>query len=220
MTKLFFFTTILLLLFLFSFYFNKNYQISKISEEETASTTSFKVDGPENFRTSDDWNLKLFSSTYMNTTNFIFQADDGGIVTTLSIDNNFVGPPTYKIVKGKSHDWLVVTVQGMHGSSIKDLYDNWYLVDRDSYEVLSYKSDGHRVPGPEYKNGNIFWNAEIMNDLSVDDTKVDVKTTYKNCALDEKWEPKDCEETSKIDNYVWDNTQGKFVGGTDDKILP
>ena len=192
------------------FYFYKNYQISKINDEETTSTTSFKVDGPENFRSRDNWNLKLFTSTYMTKTNFIFQAEDGAIVTTFSIDNNFVGPPTYKIVQGKSHDWLVVTEQGMHGSSIKDLYDNWYLVDHDSYKVLSYKSDGYQVPGPEYKDENIFWNTEIMNDLSLDDTKVDVKTTYKNCTLDDNFEPKECKVTSKVDHYVWDDVQGVF----------
>ncbi len=198
------------------FYFYKNYQISKINVTEVASTTSFRVEGVEEFRSANGDKYQMFANSRMTTTSFIFQDSDGGIVTTLSIDNQFIGPPTYFVIKGKSHDWLVVSRQGTTGSSIKNIYDEWYTIGYEPKVVLSYESDGYVAAEEPYK----YWKATILSDMTKDDSKVDVKTTYRSCKIDEKVYDKECEETSKIDNYVWDNMQEMFVGGTDDKILP
>lgn len=194
---------ILLIAYIYEFQvFQKNTDLS------ADKGITFKVNGPEKFKSSYGGIYDMYTNSRMTTTNFIFQDSNGDIVTTLSIDNQFIGPPTYRVIKGKNHDWLIVTRQGMTGTSIKNLYDEWYSIDNNPKVVLDYESDGYEVPGPNQESK--YWKAEIINNLVDDDSKVEVKTMYKTCMADNNTIDKDCKDDSRIDTYVWDAEKEVF----------
>src|SRR5262249_7629982 len=83
---------------------------------------------------------------------FLFVDGDGHIVNMLLAGNDNIEGPRYKIVKGNTHDWLVVSTIDLSGTGLIEWVDNWYLPG-DSLgapqSLFSYLSGGHNYPYPE-----------------------------------------------------------------------
>ncbi len=130
---------------------------------------------------------------------FLFQDRDGQIINTLSVENTWFEEPTYRIVKGHTHDWLVVTTMYQEGTGILQREDNWYVVSGYSggtQSVLAYLSNGNETSG----SGDVSkeFSTEVINDAYTDDRALDVRYTVDYC------EPKaGCTTTSKRLHYVW-----------------
>jgi len=176
--------------------------ISGIEEAETARLTN--IDGLE---------LKIITNTYFFSRNFIFLDDKTGeIVTTLSVENPAREWPYYRIVKGYTRDWLVVTRILRWGTGMQDNYDEWYILGRSGKMemALSYSSESYVL---DYDGKNLYWSTDIINESYPDDSAVDIKVIEKSCSITEDGSDKDCSESSSIVHYVWDSDREEFVFG-------
>ncbi len=173
----------------------------KLEIEET-ETARLGIDGTE---------LKILTSTYFFSRNFIFLDDKTDkIVTTLSVENPAREWPYYRLVKGYKHDWLVVTRILRWGTGMQDNYDEWYALGRSGKMkmVLSYPSESYAL---DYDGKNLYWRIDIMNGNYPDDSAVDIKMAKKSCTLTKDGKDKDCSESSSMDHYVWDSDREEFV---------
>jgi len=125
---------------------------------------------------------------------FVFTDNQNNIINTLSVENSNIAGPSYRIVKGDKHDWLVITTIGKNGTGYIEYVDTWYMVTGwygGIQKVLSYNS--------LVKENDTLSSKEITSDVmsnNVDDI-LDVKFTTKIC------KPKDvCTTSSQIDRYV------------------
>ncbi len=172
---------------------------------EGSETARLKIDGEE---------LKILTDTYSTNRNFVFldvKYGTDGVVGTLSVENGWGGPPTYRIVKGKTHDWLVVTRIESGGTGFISHSDEWYILgwSYEAKKVLSYKSDANVVPDTDGKNK--YWRTDILNENYPDDSAVDIKVTEKICSPADDGKDKDCTESSRLVHYVWDTDKEEFV---------
>ncbi|MCX6722694.1 MAG: hypothetical protein NT094_01335, partial [Candidatus Staskawiczbacteria bacterium] len=143
---------------------------------------------------------------------FVFlDSETNDIANTLSIQNQARDFPSYRIVNGHTHDWLVVTRMGSWGTGLQYDYDEWYILSYSGNMkmVLSYKSGGNEV----FLDGstNKYWRTEILNDGYADDSAVDVKFIEKICSTTEDGGDKECSETSKITHYIWNESKEEFI---------
>lgn len=174
-----------------------------LKESETAR---IKIDGEE---------LKILTNTYSTNRNFVFLDEKyktGGVAGTLSVENGWGGPSDYRVVKGNTHDWLVVTRIESGGTGFISHSDEWYILgwSYEAKKVLSYQSDGNMVPN--YKDGkNKYWKTDILNENYPDDSAVDIKVTEKICSSADDGKDKDCTESSSTVHYVWDVDKEVFV---------
>lgn len=172
----------------------------KLMEAETAR---LRIDGEE---------LKILTNTYSTNRNFIFLDNDtDDIVTTLSVVNVNIEPPSYSIIKGQTRDWLVVTKIYQSGIGYMSRYDAWYILNRSGIikEVLTYPSQGHELPDND--GNNTYWTSKALTEGYSNDSAVDIVTTTKNCSATDEGSDKDCTESSHTVHYVWDAAKEKFV---------
>lgn len=175
----------------------------KLKESETAR---LRIDGEK---------IKILTNTYSTNRNFVFLDDKyrtGGVVGTLSVENGWGGPPDYRIIRGKTHDWLVVTRIESGGTGFRTHSDEWYILgwSYEAKKVLSYQSDGNMVP--DDKDGkNKYWWTEVMNASYPDDSAVDIKLTEKVCMSAGYGKDKDCTESSHTVHYIWDTDKEAFA---------
>ncbi|MSR88023.1 MAG: hypothetical protein EXS69_02610 [Candidatus Zambryskibacteria bacterium] len=173
---------------------------------EEIESARIRIDGEE---------LKIFTNTYSTNRNFIFldeKYQTSGVAGTLSVGNGWGGPPSYRIVKGNTHDWLVVTRIESGGTGFISHSDEWYILgwSYEAKKVLSYQSDGNMVPN--YKDGkNKYWKTDILNENYPDDSAVDIKVTEKTCSPTDDGKDKDCTESSHLVHYIWDADKEVFV---------
>ena len=173
-----------------------------------ALTANSKVEKSETARLYKDWpELKIIANTYSTNTNFVFLDEKGNVATTLSVSNINIEPPSYRIVKGNTHDWFVVTRIESSGTGLMNRIDEWYtmLQDGTMAKVLSYPSNGLEVP--DNAGQNKYWRTDISNESYKDDSAVDIKLTTKICDKDDK----NCSESSQTTHYVWDNEYEEFL---------
>ena len=173
---------------------------------EESETARLRIDGEE---------LKILTNTYSTNRNFVFldvKYGTDGVVGTLSVENGWGESPYYRIVKGKTHDWLVVTRIESGGTGFRTHSDEWYILgwSYEAKKVLSYQSDGNMVP--DYEDGkNKYWWTEVMNASYPDDSAVDIKLTEKICSSAGYGEDKDCTESSHLIHYIWNTDREVFV---------
>lgn len=156
--------------------------------------------------------IKILTNTYSTNRNFVFlDTETGGVVGTLSGENFNIEPPSYRIVKGHSHDWLVITKIVESGTGLMSHTDEWYILgwSHEAKKVLSYESDRTEAPG----NGgnNKYWTTAISNEKYLDDSAIDIITTEKSCVPAENGADKKCSESSHTTHYEWDDNAVKFV---------
>lgn len=131
---------------------------------------------------------------------FLFVDKDGHIVDSLSVENAGLEGPSYRIVKGHTHDWLVVTTIYISGTGIMEYKDNWYTVDGyygEPESLLSYISSGSEHDGPDEATYREF-TTEVDNNSYADDKALDVRYVIKNCET-----KAGCSTASKNLHYVW-----------------
>lgn len=174
-----------------------------------------KLEGPETARLRiDGEELKILTNTYSTNRNFVLldvKYGTDGVVGTLSVENGWGGPPSYRIVNGKTHDWLVVTRIESGGTGFRTHSDEWYILgwSYEAKKVLSYQSDGNMVPDVDGKNK--YWWTDILNESYSDDSAVDIKVTERICSPADDGKDKDCTESSRTVHYVWDSDREVFV---------
>lgn len=173
------------------------------------STVSLKIEKSETVKLRTGWpELKILTNTYFSSRNFIFLDNEtNDIVSTLSVENPARGWPSYRIVKGHTRDWLVVTRMGNWGTGMQYDYDEWYILGYSGTikMVLSYQSGGNVQ---DYAlNKNRYWRTDILNESYVDDLAMDIKLTEKDCDKEDK----NCSESSQTTHYAWDESNEKFV---------
>ncbi|MEK7106507.1 MAG: hypothetical protein AAB895_04105, partial [Patescibacteria group bacterium] len=135
--------------------------VSPQRQDNSDSITSFVLTAR---LTIDGSELKILTNTRMFNRNFVFLDNKtGDILTTLSVDNGVLEAPDYRIVKGRTHDWLVVSELGIWGTGYKQYIDNWYVLSSvgDMKMVLSYQSYYHDVPYSDGKKA--YLKTEVIN---------------------------------------------------------
>lgn len=128
---------------------------------------------------------------------FVFTDIQNNIINTLSVENSNIGGPSYKIVRGNKHDWLVVTTIIESGTGYIKYIDSWYLVANwygGIQKVLSYDSKTSEIDMFNIYNKET--TSEVMSSSS--DDVLDIKFTKKICK-----EREECSISSKINHYVW-----------------
>jgi len=169
--------------------------------------------------------IGFFSNSYMTATYFVFLDSSLKISNTLTIDNGYFEAPYYRVVKGKKHDWLVVTKLHTEGTGIMEHEDDWFVIDSHGLakKVLSYLSSGYQVDNP---TDTYIWSGEILNEDNLNDSAVDIKITEQKCEdVTNDKPPKgiNCTDISQTDHYVWDGTNVEFVlsnhSGSEDSLF-
>lgn len=178
-----------------------------------SSRANMKIDESETARlTLDGQNVKIIANTYSTNRNFIFQDNKTSEnITTLSVTNPAVSSPSYRIVKGNTHDWLVVTKIDTWGTGLRYDTDEWYVIDPAGIlrMVLSYKSGGLEVPGDSGRN--MYLSTDAFEGVNKYDTSLDIKATYKDCSRKEDGSDNVCAESSSVSHYVWDGNKEEFI---------
>ncbi len=174
----------------------------KIEKEETAK---LRLDGSS---------LKILTSTndYSTKRNFIFlDSKTGETVTTLSVSSLGLWTPYYRIIKGNTHDWLVVTRIYTWGTGMKQLYDEWYIIDfrEDMKMVLFYPSETMLLNDSDGKN--IYWKTEVINENDLNNSEIGINFIKKSCIMDENGGDKDCSETSEKHIFIWDSENEELI---------
>ena len=127
---------------------------------------------------------------------FVFTDSQNNIINNLSVENPNIDGPSYRIVKGNKHDWLVVTTIGKNGTGYMEYVDSWYLVT-DWYgglqKVLSYSS---KITETDIGTSKEL-TTNVIND-NTDDRVLDVEFTTKTCTGKEV-----CSTSPKINHYIW-----------------
>jgi len=89
--------------------------------------------------------VKIFTSDVSNGLGvlFVFTLNDT-VIDSLLIQNPNIGPPSYKVIKGSTKDYLVVTTIEESGTGYIKEVDSWYRVNQyfhtTNKAVLSYTS--------------------------------------------------------------------------------
>ncbi len=178
-----------------------------------SSKVNLKGDQSEMAKLSlDGQSIKIITNTYSTNRNFIFQdGKTGENITTLSVTNPTVSFPSFRIVKGNTHDWLVVTKIETWGTGLRYDTDEWYVIDpmRILKMVLSYRSRGLEVPGDSGRN--MYLSTDVIEGTNKYDTALDIKTTEKDCTRKEDGSDNVCTESSSLSHYVWDGNKEEFV---------
>lgn len=183
------------------------------SDSKKFTTAEVKVEKTEIARLDmGGRDIKIISNTYSTNTNFIFQdSKTGETITTLSVTNPAISSPAYRIVKGNTHDWLVVTKIETWGTGLRYDTDEWYIIDPAGTlkMVMSYKSGGLEVFGDSGRN--MYLSTDAIEGGNKYDTALDIKTTNKDCSRKEDGSDKDCRESSSISHYIWNGDKEEFV---------
>ena len=171
-----------------------------------SETARLRIDGEE---------LKIITNTYSTNRNFVFldvKYGTGAVVGTLSVSNGWGDSPSYRIVNGHTHDWLVVTRYESGGTGFLTYSDEWYILgwSFDTKKVWSYSSQGNEVLGIDGVK-NRYWSTNIINVGYADDSAVDVKLIEKSCTPTKNGGEKDCLESSHTDHYLWNADIEEFV---------
>lgn len=157
--------------------------------------------------------IKLLTSTNDHSTsrNFlVLDGETGETITTLSVSSLGLWTPYYRIIKGNTHDWLVVTRLESWGTGMKNIYDEWYALDWQGTMklVLFYPSETMLLDGSDGKN--TYWRTEVINEDKLDDSAVNIKFMKQTCTINEDESDKDCVESANTLNYVWDEEDEEF----------
>jgi len=174
----------------------------KIEKEETAK---LRLDGSS---------LKILTSVndYSTKRNFIFlDSKTGETITALSVSSLGLWTPYYRIIKGNTHDWLVVTRVYTWGTGMKQLFDEWYILDfRENIKmVLFYPSETMLLNGSDGKN--TYWRTEVINEKTLNNSEIEIKFIKKICSMDESGGDKDCSETSENHIFIWDSENEELI---------
>jgi len=156
------------------------------------------------------------SNSAIGTLYLIFLGVGMNISDSLTIGNVNRETPSYRIVKGDKHDWLVATRISGSGTGFTYHEDDWYVIDSkgEVKEVLSYPSSGNEVNGP---SDTYIWSVKVLNEDKLDDSSVDIKRTQQKCGDVTNDSPGmylkgiNCTEESQITHYVWNRTREEFV---------
>jgi hypothetical protein len=180
----------------------------------STSTANVKIEASDTARLMlDGTAFKILTNIYATTRNFILlDTKTGATANTFSIYNMFIEPPAYRIVKGHTHDWLVVTRIDEKGTGYMSHLDQWYILEPSGQMklVFYYPSDGYQVPDENGKNS--YWTVASVDNMSyIDDSAVDITFAFKKCATTTDGKDKYCTATSSKGHYVWDSTKEEFV---------
>lgn len=133
---------------------------------------------------------------------FLFLDKQNNIINTLSAENSGLEGPSYRIVKGNNHDWLVITTISEYGTGLKKEMDSWYLV-KDTYggvlKALSYPSLEGDYPA-ESTSTEITANVSNLNYKN--DDALDISFSTKICDKNNV-----CSKTTKTSHYIWQNNK-------------
>lgn len=207
------FTLILLIIFVFIFYlFCTRGALSclcarmKATESVELNDSSEKIMGvdsvsPINFFSiarlgSGEGQTKIFVGEIGSLGHlFIFTDMSNNIINTLTIENYNIEGPSYRVVKGKDMDWLVVTTIGKNGVGFIEFIDSWYIVNVAQFEIYGEvkKVTSYVSKIAEDNFGEL---SETLSDAQeiYDDNFVNVKFSTRKCSNDEP-----CTVTSKIE---------------------
>jgi len=88
---------------------------------------------------------KEYSSVIPGIIFLFLDTKTNGVINTLSVENYNIGPPTFHIIKGNKHDWLVTTKIAGDGTGYIRYIDDWYVMESlgNIKKVLSYPSGGN-----------------------------------------------------------------------------
>jgi len=136
---------------------------------------------------------------------FLFSYDDGSIAATLSVENPNIESTSFRIAKGQTRDWLVVTTIESSGTGYMKHIDTWYTANpyfQGGLTVLSYPSDGNITGWTGILNQKLTTNPHI----NADDKAIDIEFTLETCETESK-----CIKTTKVAHYVWSREKELFV---------
>jgi len=192
-----------------------NFYLYYHPDSKKLSTVKVKIDKKETARLKlDGSSFKILTSAndYSTKRNFVFlDSKTGETVTTLSVSSLGLWTPYYRIIKGDTHDWLVVTRVYTWGTGMKQLYDEWYILDfrEDMKMVLFYPSETMLLNGSDKKN--TYWRTEVINEKDLNNSEVEIKFIKKICSMDESGGDKDCSETSENHIFIWDSENEELI---------
>lgn len=189
---------LILIFFCAGFYFIGNYTKDKIPLELYGSARLME----------NGSDVKIFTGEMKGGQGIelVFTDDQNNIINTLSVENTNISGPSYRIVKGNKHDWLVVTTIGESGTGYIKYIDSWYLVTGwygGIQKVLSYDSKISVTDMLNTYSKEV--NSEVISGSS--DNVLDIKFTTKICK-----EKNVCSTSSQINHYIWkaDNQDGSL----------
>jgi hypothetical protein len=171
--------------------------INPISPLEFSGTARLMEDGS---------NVKIFTGNMKGGLGieFVFTDSRNNIINTLSVENSNISGPTYRMVKGDKHDWLVVTTIGKNGTGYIEYLDSWYVVSGsygETPEILSYISKIIENDTDIFKEAT----SEIVRTDS--DDEVNIRITTKTCTNNDV-----CSISSETRKYVWQKNLGTNSG--------
>ena len=127
-------------------------------------------------------NVKIFTSDVSNGLGvlFVFTLNDM-VIDSFLVQNPNIGPPTYRVIKGSTKDYFVVTTIKESGTGYIKEIDSWYGVNQyfhnENKALLSYTSK-LGLYGDEKETEETLANY-IPSTLS--ENSVDVEFTKKKC---------------------------------------
>jgi hypothetical protein len=126
--------------------------------------------------------VKIFTSDVSNGLGILFVFTlNGTVIDSLLIQNPNIGPPSYKVIKGPTKDYLVVTTIEESGTGYIKEVDSWYRVNEyfhnENKALFSYTSK-LGFYGDE-KGAEETLAKYIPSTLT--DSSVDIEFTKKNC---------------------------------------
>lgn len=192
-----------------------NFYLHYLSESKKSTKAEIFIEKSEFTRLGlDGTEIMLLTSTNDHSTSRNFLVLDnktGKTITTLSISSLGLWTPYYRIIKGKTHDWLVVTRLETWGTGMNHIYDDWYVLGWTGTLnlVLSYPSQSMLLGGSDGKN--TYWRTEVINEDKLRDSTIDVKFIKKTCTVKDDQSDKECTETANTLNYVWDKDNEEFI---------
>jgi hypothetical protein len=183
-----------------------------LSKPTDKTTATIRIETVETARLSlDGTNVKILASVndFSTSRNFIFQnLQSGDTITTLSVSSLGLETPSYQIIKGVKHDWLVINKVETWGTGFRQDVDEWYITSSQGKAklVLSYPAQTLQVPNSSNKNE--YTETEILK--ITDDSNVAIKTVQKLCSVKEDGTDKDCKESPTTNHYIWSEEKEEF----------
>lgn len=135
---------------------------------------------------------------------FIFQNYNDSITTTLSVENPNIESPRFRIVKGNTRDWLVVTTIENSGTGYMKHIDTWYIANsyyQANLAVLSYPANGIISGLTDQLDQNLTTNIRKIDES---DDEIEIEFVLEVCEAQDK-----CIKTTRVAHYAW--RDGKFV---------
>ena len=161
---------------------------------------------------TDSSKVKILTGTILNTRNIVFQNElNDKIIDVLSIANDTVGPPDYRIVRGNNQDWVVVTKIEESGTGYIKYTDDWYTLNGGLKKILSYPAKETLSPYPfSESKSNVYLETKVAG-IYPDDTLITIESSQKTCSQTMDGKDGVCTESSKKYEYRWNDESDTFI---------